>query len=241
MLTIKSLNFDESIVAGWLNPDNHDRGCGWTDGDPPARIIMKDFNPYPMNLPCDLDDITDSRRMCHHTQVDAGCGLVEADVITRNDLAPQPIKILWEIAKQPQKPHGMAYKGAMYIPCGSANFILRVWCFEVGTTGMRDTMISAKLLEEGYDFDHTRDDWGGWWLDEYGFGAAPIRKNLSEDAKYDEMFPHHPLSLTRKYMRHIEQSLRFDSESLPYLQAPPTPPNGKKKDKGWLGKQFGDK
>ncbi len=242
MINIHCLKFDESIVEGWANPDNHDRGIGWMDHpSAPARIVMKDFNPFPLQFPCSLDDIYAVRRDALETLTNQGCGLVESDVISRSDLGPQPIKIVREIAKQPQNPKGMSYKGAIYIPMGDTNFIIRVWCFEVGVTGMRDSVIASKLAGEGFVMDPSSPDWGGWWLDEYGLGPAPIRKNLSEDAKYDQMFPDHPLSITRNLLGRIEQSLRFDPNAQPPQQSPPQQPPQNPKGKGFFGGLFGGK
>ncbi|MDZ4834213.1 MAG: hypothetical protein SGJ27_10590 [Candidatus Melainabacteria bacterium] len=60
-------------------------------------------------------------------------------------------------------------------------------------------------------FDPTLEDWGGFFIDPYGFGKqTPLMHNLAEYAKYDEQFPDHPLSKLRSYLSRVIGSLTFD-------------------------------
>jgi hypothetical protein len=38
--------------------------------------------------------------------------------------------------------------------------------------------------------------------------------NLSESEEFDQMFPKHPLSRVRKYLKHIEETIKIDESLL---------------------------
>jgi hypothetical protein len=226
MVNIQSISFDEKLVQGWHKGDDTDRGIGFMDNpQAPANVIMTDFNPFPLELPVRLDDLYGIRQVYKKYANSDGCGLIEADVITAAGL-----KVIRVIEKQKQEPHGMAYKGSLTIPLANAYFVLRAWCFEVGTTGVRDSLLAADFMSQG-TFDPTKADWGGWWIDPLGLGPQPVRRNLAEDPKYDAQFPDHPLSRVRNYLSAIENSLHYDQSG---GEDPPD-----EKPPGWFKKVFG--
>ena len=67
---------------------------------------------------------------------------------------------------------------------------------EEGVTGMRDAMVISMLKNEGEMESGSLD---GWVQDPYDPGFKEgFLMNKSEEAKYDAMFPEHPLSMARK-------------------------------------------
>jgi hypothetical protein len=104
---------------------------------------------------------------------------------------------------------------------------MKVEWVEVGTTGVRDAFVLAKLLKEGKSPgpDGTLQ---GWHRDPYDpEGNYPYLPNQADDSKYDAEFPMHALSRVRQELEHIKETIRFDDElmeSAPFdAQSEPTP------------------
>ena len=97
------------------------------------------------------------------------------------------------------------FKGAQYcltMDFGLRNGVIRIQGFftEAGTTGMRDAVVMATegkggALEKGQE---------AWSKDPYDVDfKRGIPMNRSEDPKYDDAFPWHPLSICRQTARDI--------------------------------------
>ena len=43
---------------------------------------------------------------------------------------------------------------------------------------------------------------------------SPVNWNPSDDAKYDQLIPNHPLSRTRQHLRWLAETIEFDEEVL---------------------------
>ncbi|NEX93459.1 hypothetical protein [Caulobacter sp. 17J65-9] len=121
------------------------------------------------------------------------------------------------IFKAPQQPTGRAYIAALTFPFRDCSFVVKVQCLEIGVTGMRDATIMAMLTAKGAlsaDPEHFSD----WLSDPYDTAEkGPLTRNLSEDRKYDEMFPDHPLSRARRTLAELEATVQLS----PALQAAP--------------------
>jgi len=71
---------------------------------------------------------------------------------------------------------------------------------EIGTTGIRDTMIYELYRKEGKLSDNTAE----WMQDPYDDGYMKgIRMNLSEKEEFDKSFPEHPLSMARELVTYL--------------------------------------
>jgi hypothetical protein len=76
---------------------------------------------------------------------------------------------------------------------------------EAGMTGMRDTMVWELACRQG--LVSISDD-SKWMFDSYDKTMhRPYMMNLSEKEEYDEMFPDHPLSQCRKFVKLITERL----------------------------------
>lgn len=229
MADIHSLIFDWSIVEGWHKADDTDRGQGWLDHPKQVtKTLMLDFFPENQSVPSKeilnrLDEVRQDRKEKANAE---GMCLLEHEVITTKS-GLQAIRV---IEKKPMAPHGMAYNGSLTM-LDIPFYRVQVWCFEVGPTGLRDSVILNEFMAQG-TLNPELEDWGGWWIDPHNFGKqTPLMQNVAENAKYDSKFPNHPLSQVREYLRRIEDSLQFD----PTRQPPPAA-SGKGT---WLGKLFG--
>lgn len=223
MINIHSIKFDDTLVHGWHKADDTDRGIGFIDNPKaPSNMIMTDFNPFALPFCIDTDNFSEISQAYKQASNSLRSGLIEIEIASAAGL-----KMIRAIEKEKQE-SGMTYKGTLTIPIKNAFFVLRVWCFEVGFTGIRDTLLAAEFMKQGA-FDQTKEDWGGWWIDPYKLGQQPLMRNQAEDQRYDDRFPDHPLSRVRRYLTKIENSLDYD---------PSRPAPRKSQDRSWLKKLF---
>lgn len=99
---------------------------------------------------------------------------------------------------------GVVYTLVLDFPTASSGKVVRVQGFfqEYGTTGVRDASVFARLRQEDKDFSDDK-----WFFDPYDPDSrASCRMNLSESAKYDDMFPDHTLSQCRMLIRHYKEN-----------------------------------
>ena len=76
---------------------------------------------------------------------------------------------------------------------------------EMGTTGARDAMVYAMLSKEG-KVRVTESGIDGWNADPYDPDYMNgNRMNCSERKEYDKLFPEHPLSEMRRFVRELAE------------------------------------
>jgi hypothetical protein len=106
----------------------------------------------------------------------------------------------------------MTYLASLTIPFKKCSYVVKIQAVEVGTTGMRDTIIADELLKEGKITSGT-ESFEGWFSDPYKPSfeeGTPM--NLSEGITYDAKFPEHPLSQARSLLAKIEAEITFADE-----------------------------
>lgn len=143
-------------------------------------------------------------------------GVLEVNLVNLKGLTA--VKTLFKL---PQQPTGMVYLGSYTIPFKNHSYVIKIQAPETGTTGMRESIVSTRLMKSG-DIKMGSDGFEGWTKDPYdeNFTKGALM-NLSEAPEYDDDFPHHPLSKTRKFLKEVENNIRFDEEvqqlkSFPY-------------------------
>lgn len=98
----------------------------------------------------------------------------------------------------------MQYILTMHIDMGQYCMNIRSFFDEVGMTGTRDTAIMNKMINEG---KITPPNMSGWFKDPYDENYKNgIIMNLSEKEEYDAMFPQHPLSEMRSFIKYIVEN-----------------------------------
>lgn len=111
------------------------------------------------------------------------------------------------IVKAPQQPSGLTYVASLTIPFADFSYVFKVQCPERGSTGARETFLmmerlaSGKLSSQNLE-DMTSTDWN------------------PDSEEYDSRFPEHPLSRARLIVKHVAQSLKFDTEIKNYPAFP---------------------
>ena len=120
------------------------------------------------------------------------------------------------IIKFPIKPAGMGYIGSYTIPFKNFSYVVKLQCSEQGTTGMRDAIVLEMMIRNGtVQLGEESRIMKGWMRDPYDDSIhLPFMMNLSESEEFDQMFPKHPLSRVRKYLKHIEKTIKIDESLL---------------------------
>ena len=129
------------------------------------------------------------------------CELIEID-------ANPAIEVIYK------QEHGLGYlyKGLIFCPMELRTLLFNAIFSEHGTTGVREAVVSAELFEAGQleiDFETVSDEGGshpipGWFFDPYDPEFEGVVLNsISDDVKYDEMFPGHPLTELRRVFEKV--------------------------------------
>lgn len=171
--------------------------------DPPncenfAAVMRDNFNcmvrRYP--IPTQYTNPWDENKTIDiiHDQLDDDQGLIEVEKGTTNS----GVKFVAAITKTYMGPqYGVQYFLRFnYLVSNEWSEEIDAFFGEEGTTGVRDTIMMVKLgmpeewMEDPYDKKYTKG----------------VRMNKSEDAKYDSLFPNHPLSQVRKLLSFLKEN-----------------------------------
>jgi hypothetical protein len=107
---------------------------------------------------------------------------------------------------------GMMFVGIIWIPFSNYMYQLNIEALERGTTGFREAAI-ALIHPEMRSRDQEEQEPIQVESAEEMFALmrkTPVRALLSDEERFDEKFPNHPLSLVRKRMKVVSDSLRMD-------------------------------
>lgn len=135
-----------------------------------------------------------------HGALADGQGLVEVKSgITKNQK-----RYIYSIVKSKLEPSGMQYILTMHIEMNDHSINIQSYFDEAGMTGFRDTSIMNKMINEG---KITPPNMDGWFKDPYDENYKKgLLMNLSENVEYDAMFPQHPLSETRNFIKYVVEN-----------------------------------
>lgn len=182
----------------------------WTNehGDA-ASLNYFDLVP---NLPAALkaNNIDILRNWYRQLLTTHGGGIVSVELVEQAGL-----KGLEVILKLPQKPFGMTYIASITFPFSDFSFVIKFTCPEIGTTGIRDSVIGDKLSANRKEEEKSNFKW--WRKDPYSSKYDDIAiYNLSDREEYDSLFPNHPLSRARSYLRKLKETISFDTALVDY-------------------------
>ena len=202
------LSFD---VFGWKIMDNKPSLKSWIKKDKTAFVgieISKVAYPYQVH---EIEKIIDDER----SQVIASDfgGIISCEIQNI-----EGFDFIETIVKSPVSPNGipsgMNYIGTLRLPLEDCYFEIMIKICENGTTGMRDSAIFSKWFQEnGAIESHENGQIIGWVKDPYNESIVDGRPmNLSEQEKYDNDFPDHPLSELREKMKTLRESMIIDEK-----------------------------
>lgn len=133
-----------------------------------------------------------------HRNMNKNQGLIEVNV--GNTKSGK--KYVYSIVKTLIESQGVQY--ALIFQIKSSNSVINIQSYydETGITGMRDAYVYDLARNTG----QVPREFEGWMKDPYDENYTKgIRMNLSEDSKYDKLFPAHPLSILRDFLRYLIQ------------------------------------
>ena len=187
-ITINSISVPD---FGWNKVEENDSRIVWVNPEENALISLNFFNLQP-DIPTvkNLDFLKDFYR---NSISEANGGIVEVSLLEVNNIPS--VKTIFKI---PQPESGMTYIASVTIPFENCSFVIKIQAAEVGTTGIRDTVVLNEMLMNG-EVTVGEDHLENWFEDPYNpnFKKGTLM-NKSEQEKYDSKFPDHPLSVARK-------------------------------------------
>ena len=103
--------------------------------------------------------------------------------------------VIWSIVKTVSQNEGVQYGLTLHLSYEKSMLQIQAFATETGIMGMREAQVYEFARRKGWI-----DEQGSGWSrdpydDDYHTG---ILMNLSEDPRFDDAFPHHPLSVIRK-------------------------------------------
>lgn len=129
---------------------------------------------------------------------DPALGIIEAGSGKSNDFS-YAYFILKELLSDAGIPPGAQYFLFMDATSNSGTMRFHGRFEETGCTGIRESIAHEICRQEGI----VGDGFDGWFTDPCGLGAQNAPANLSEDPRFDAMFPDHPLSKAREFVRYV--------------------------------------
>lgn len=116
--------------------------------------------------------------------------------------------------RSPQNPLAIMYVGIIWIPFTEYCLQINIEAVEQGTTGIREAIVSEMMMEDGtfqqeesfappIEVDSAEDMFKH-------MAAQPLRVISSDDEKWDEKFPQHPLSLVRKHLKTLTETIKLE-------------------------------
>ena len=119
-------------------------------------------------------------------------GLIE--VVAKNDY-------VFSIVKNLKEPHGVQYILTYQKYCDDFIINIQGYFEEIGVTGQRDSLVYA-LVKDKESISDDENPFKGWNCDPYDkSNRKGALMNISEQARFDELFPGFPLSICREFVR----------------------------------------
>lgn len=116
--------------------------------------------------------------------------------------------------RSPQNPLAIMYAGIIWIPFMECCLQINIEAVEQGTTGIREAIVCSMMMEDEtlqeeesfappIKVDSAEDMFKH-------MGAQPLRVISSDDEKWDEKFPEHPLSLVRRHLKTVTETIKLE-------------------------------
>ena len=190
-------------MHGW-SEEVASQGRAWHDSQ--GNVLGLDIPKTPLRLPDFTDEVAIqvwSRRLAESRHA----GLIEVRVV-----AGIVGVALGLIHKRLQKP-AYIFTGHLLVPGEEFFQAWTVIAGERGTTGVREAVITAELMNNG---ELTIEDYERSWAQDpydatYRGVDRSVLRFVSDDERYDERFPDHPLSTVRRVLAALPSSVQVES------------------------------
>lgn len=191
----ESIDFDELRLPGWTLLQSAELEAAWRDsvGDVVTLTATEDIRVEHRLL---TDEVA-LQQTCRRWAEAQGAGLVEAGVVE----AAQQSGYAFIYKKL--KRTAFTFTGMLVLPRTASSWVWAVVCVERGVTGVREAWVTSHLVNAG---KLTPESYEACWArDPYDPGNRGVERRtlryLSDAKEYDEMFPAHPLSKTRRILQ----------------------------------------
>jgi hypothetical protein len=190
---------------GWKKEKAKKSVVLWINPEQTIALSLSLFNKKPV-FPS-IKDVEVIRKFYRDYIAQVDGGIIEVNLIGLKGLSA--IRTIFKI---PQEPSGVTYIGSLTIPFKKSSYVVKIEAPEIGTTGIRESVIGEKLLKENtiHIVDNGFEDWA---FDPYDKNFKDgLLMNKSEYAQYDKDFPDHPLSKARILLDKLESEIKFNQE-----------------------------
>lgn len=203
----KNITIDSILIPtfGWNKIENSKFVRKWGNPEQTALLSLNFFSIKP-DLPT-VKDLDYLRSFYRNSISTVNGGLITVDTLT---LYHSPV--VKTIFKVSQEEYGMVYIASLTIPFEDYSFVVKIQTVESGITGLRDSVILNKLLESG-EVLFENQEIKNWFSDPYDSDFKQgVLMNKSEDEKYDNEFPDHPLTIARRMINKISKEIILSPE-----------------------------
>jgi hypothetical protein len=125
-------------------------------------------------------------------------GLIEVQTMEKN------VPIIYSIIKTKLNPSGIQYFLRLHFKINNNYYSVDGFFSEIGITGARETNVYDLSRREGI----IKEGMQGWTFDPYDKNYKKgLLMNISEDRKYDKLFPTHPISEARDFVNVLNENI----------------------------------
>lgn len=217
MPNIDSLKFD---LTKCEQVDRSAEQKVWINHEDGVAHLLK-FYSEPVEWQFDLTNIEGPRKFYGEQCASVGGAMLSMDILNVNNM--EVLRGVFKYRSPVPQSLAMMTVGILWIPFSNITYQLNVESLERGTTGMREAAV--QMLDPSEYPDPTVLERCPW--PQMDPEAEPIVVNSAEemfermrqtklralpsdDQQFDEMFPHHPLSLVRSRLNVIIDTLKID-------------------------------
>lgn len=183
-------------MPGWSMVVRKSQDILWNDveGDTLGLSLKVEVGGF-----SDLFDDNQLRRYARNIAEDRKAGLVEAGVVT--GVHGPALKFIYKRLEKP----AFLFTGMLLVPMKKNTWVWTIVACERGTTGVREAVVTAQLMNEG---KLTLESYQtSWAQDPYDSTYRGVDRStlcyLSDDERYDQQFPQHPLAKVRRELRRV--------------------------------------
>lgn len=188
------------LMDGWKAETSDDGLRTWRDAEG-ALLSLEMVDEAALGL-SDLSDEVAIQQRCRRLAERSQGGLIEVQV--HHESYGRTVTLIYKWLDRP----AYIFTGMLVMLNQGASQLWTVVAGERGTTGVREATITSELLNSGQlSIDEYQRTWAQDPYDpEYRAADRSVLRFVSDDARYDDRFPQHPLSKVRRVLAGLRTS-----------------------------------
>jgi hypothetical protein len=188
-------------LQGWREEKTRGDLRVWRDSQGAVLSLAIPDRPFALS---ELTDETALREWCRSLAESQSAGLIDAGLAT--GALGAEVRLIYKRLQIP----AYSFTGMLFLP--DQQHVWTVVAGEHGTTGVREAVITAELMNSGTltveDYERS------WARDPYDVDYHAVDRRVlrfrSDDECYDERFPEHPLSRARRVLAALPGSIQIE-------------------------------